>query len=311
MSKRIQRIVFIILIVALVSVLLLWPKSPSIIASEKLKIISTNFASYDIARALTKNIDTELTMLIKPGTDVHSYDPTPQDIIQVQNANIFIYTGGESESWVENIQIKTQSIKLADAVTLIDEPNENIIQDEREHEHEYKQAEKDEHIWTSPKNYLTMLSYAKDQMIKSFPNHAETIEQNYTNYANKLKQADQDFRTISPTKPLIFADRFPLAYFVQEYGYEYLAALPGCAEQTEADAGTIAELTDVIKEQKITTIYTIELSNAKIANTISTSTGAKIRTLQSGHNITQHDFENGLTMVDVYRNNYATLQEAE
>lgn len=311
MSKHIQRIVFIILIVAFVSVLLFWPKSPNEVASEKLKIISTNFASYDIARALTKNIDAELTMLIKPGTDVHNYDPTPQDVIQVQNADIFIYTGGESETWVENIQIKSQSIKLADAVTLIDEPNENIIQDEHKREHGHKQAEKDEHIWTSPKNYLAMLSFAKDQMVKSFPNHAKTIKQNYTNYANELKQADQDFRTISLAKPLIFADRFPFAYFVQEYGYKYLAAFPGCAEQTEADASTIAKLTDAIKEQKITTIYTIELSNAKIANTISTSTDAKIRTLQSGHNITQHDFENGLTMVDIYRNNYTTLKEAE
>ena len=306
MPKQIRRIIFVISIVALVGVLLFWPKSDQNYTSEKLKIVTTNFASYDLARALTKDLDVDLTMLIKPGTDVHSYDPTPQDIIKIQTTNVFIYVGGESETWVDDINKGSATIiKLSDAVELVDEPEDGILQQE------HKEAEKDEHIWTSPVNYQQMLTFAKDKLTEKYPDLSEKISQNYHNYFSELQQIDQNYREVNIKQPIVIADRFPFIYFAKTYQLEYYAAFPGCAEQVEADANTIAKLINIINENEIKTIYTIELSNAKIAQTIADSTGAKIRSIHSGHNLSQEDFENGLTMTEIYRRNLGVLQEEE
>lgn len=309
MPKPLRRIIFIISVLALVGVLLFWPKQPNNTSSEKMKIISTNFASYDIARALTKNLDVDLAMLIKPGADVHHYDPTPQDIIKIENSDVFIYVGGESEEWVNRINKGgSTAIQLSNSVKLIDESSEGILEAETEKDNK---AEKDEHIWTSPTNYQQMLNYAKDILVEKYPNYATVINQNYNTYLAELQQIDQDYQNTPIKQPIIVADRFPFLYLANNYQLKYFAAFPGCAEQTEADANTIAKLIDIVKNEDVKTIYTIELSNAKIAQTISSSTQAEIRSLHSGHNITQDDFDNGLTMAQIYRHNLDALKETK
>lgn len=294
----------------------------------KLTIISTSFPGYDFARAITKDSDNvEVKMLLKPGAEMHDFEPTPQDIKSIKNSDIFIYVGGDSDEWIEDVlndidTDKTKIIKLMDLVDTVEEEHvegmeghhhdEDDEEHEEEHEHEEK-IEYDEHVWTNPINAITITNKLKDEVVKIDNENKELYEKNASNYVNELTNIDNEIKDIvknGKRKEIIFGDRFPLRYFVDEYGLSYYAAFPGCSEQTEASAKTISFLINKVKEDKIPVVFHIELSNGKIANTIAKETGAKVLEFKTAHNISQKDFDAGVTYVDIMKDNIKVLKEA-
>ncbi len=310
--KTVLRIAIILLSIGILSTIFFFPLGEQIPEKPDIKIVASIFPAYDFTRTLTKDTDVNIKLLIKPGTDLHSYEPTPQDIIDIKESNIFIYNGGESESWVKKIlnelNIDTTVIRMMDFVELKTEPSDNIINNEPEEEaNEY-----DEHIWTDPNNVIK-ISEAISQAIKNHsPDDTSVIQHNFDQFKTELELIDNDFHILSNTKTgkIIVADRFPFRYFIEEYGFDYLAAYPGCSEQVEVSPKTVAKLIETTKQNPKKVIFNLELSNNKIAQTIANSTGAKILTWHSVHNVSQEDFDSGKTYLDFMRNNLNNLNEA-
>lgn len=289
----------------------------SVSNNSKFTIISTSFPGYDFARAITKDVDNvEVKMLLKPGTEMHHYEPTPQDIIDIKNSDLFIYVGGDSDEWIEDVLAdidtdKTKIIKLMDLVNVLDE--EHVEGMEEHHDEEEEEAEYDEHVWTSPINVITLINKLKDEIVKIDKDNKDLYEKNVNNYVSELSNIDIEIKDIvknAKRKEIIFGDRFPLRYFVEEYGLSYYAAFPGCSEQTEASAKTLAFLINKVKEDKIPVVFHIELSSGKIADAIAKETGAKVLEFNVAHNISQKDFDLGVTYVDIMKRNIEVLKVA-
>ena len=275
----------------------------------RLQIVTTLYAPYDFAKQIVKD-DADVTMLLAPGEESHSYDPTPQDIIKIQNCDIFIYNGGESEEWVEDIlsdipeSVKTVKMMDCDCILIAED-----------HENEF-----DEHVWASPKNAIKISEKITDAVIekaKEKPDYTEeqikTFETNYYNFNIKLTGLDQDFRKTvegAKRKTLVFADRFPMRYFVNEYGLDYVAAFPGCSADVEASPSVIASLVDKVKTENIPIVLKMELGNGKLAETVSEETGAKIETFYVCHNVSKDDFDNNVGYVDLMKHNLEVLKKA-
>ena len=304
---------------------------------KKLQIVTTNFPSYDFARAITKE-GADVTMLVKPGAETHSFEPSPQDIITIQNADLFIYTGGDSDEWVdgilESISDKNFHVfKMMDAVNLIEEETvEGMQEEEHEHadadhgneeadhekadqaeEHEEEGPEMDEHVWTSPKNAITIVEKLEETLSGLDESHKDSFKANSESYVKELEELDKSFKEVVDSgkrKEIIVADRFPFAYFCKEYGLSYFAAFPGCSTDTQPSAATIAFLTDKVKEDKIPVVFHIEMGNEDMVNAISRDTGAKKMLLNSVHNVTDSDFKAGKTYVDLMKPNVDALKEA-
>ena len=285
---------------------------------DKLTIVSTNFPGYDFARAITMdNTNVKVKMLLKPGAESHTFEPTPEDIKTIKNSDIFIYVGGDSDEWVDDILSdvdtdKTKIIKLIDLVDAKEEFTTEGMESDEEEESE-EETELDEHVWTSPKNAIEIINKLKKEVINIDSDEKSNLESNANNYVNKLNDLDTEFKSIVKTakrKEIIVGDRFPLRYFADEYGLSYYAAFPGCSEQTEASAKTISFLANKVKEDKIPVVLKIELSSGNIANTIAKETNTKVLEFNSAHNISQSDFDAGTTYVDIMTKNAEVLKEA-
>lgn len=282
--------------------------------SNRLNIVTTVFPPYDIARQICGD-NADIMMLVKPGMESHSYDPTPQDIIKINNADIFIYIGGESESWVDEI-LKSTDNKAKSIISMIDIINpikEEHIED-MEHSDEHDDEEEyDEHIWTSPANMILFINEISENICETDVENKELYTKNANEYLDKIKKLDDDYRkTISEArnKTLLFADRFPFLYMTKEYGLSYYAAFPGCSEETEPSAKTMSFLIDKINKEDISAVFYIEFSNQKIADTICKATGVKKLFLHSCHNLSKEDFENGKTYEGIMRDNLNNIREA-
>lgn len=467
----------------------------------KLKVVSTIFPGYDFTRAVAGE-RVELKMLLPPGSESHSYEPTPQDIIAIQNCDVFLYVGGDSDTWVNGIldSMDTSNmtiLSMMDLVDVVEEEMKEGMEDDHGHDHSHdkelqpedvhdrplsdwagswstiekaltsgaldeyvahkaeeneldaaaqktafasrwkseyatltisgdtvsfrgsdvnyqyagykivesdhgasvwygfeaaapasgapkyiafsdhgtggheeheeedkhheetphfhlrygnesfealtkmedwaptyfpadadgkevaeamgghshseEEAEYDEHVWTSPVNAMRITQAISDTLCKLDAANAPEYQQNTTAYLGKLKELDASLRELAknaPRRTLIFGDRFPFRYFVDEYGLDYFAAFPGCSTETEASAQTVAFLINKVKEEKIPSVLHIELSNEKMADTICESTGAKKLLLHSCHNVTRDELKNGITYLDLMNQNMKTLKEA-
>ncbi|MHC1750097.1 MAG: metal ABC transporter substrate-binding protein [Cellulosilyticaceae bacterium] len=286
--------------------------------SNKPNIVTTMFSQYDFARQIAGN-NANIKMLLKPGAESHSYEPTPQDIKTIQNADLFIYTGGENDIWIDDIllsmgETKPDTLKLMDCVPIV---NEEVVEGmEKEHEHSedgIHHAEADEHVWTSPKNAIMIVEKMSELMAKHDPVNADTYKKNTTDYIQKLNVLDASFKNVVENgcrKTILFGDRFPFRYFADTYGLDYYAAFTGCSTDTEVNASTIAFLIDKVKAEKLPVVFTIEFSNGKIADSICNATGAKRLTLYSCHNVTKDEFETGETYLSLMEKNVQSLKEA-
>lgn len=271
-------------------------------STEKPTVTATIFPLYDFARAIGGDL-LDVKLLIKPGAEVHSYDPLPSDMTSVYNSDLFLYIGGESDEWVNTLLNGTDLnlVSLIDCVTCDTEHNH-----EHKHSHNDTHEHSDEHIWTSPDNAVLMLEKICENIIEIDLKNAEIYRKNCDEYIKKIKSAsDEISKTVSKHKDpfILVADRFPYEYFTEQYGIEYEAAFDGCAATTDISFKTMARLVETIKEKNIKTVFCTELSSKNIAKALSEETGVEITELHSAHNVTLDDFNGGITYVDIlYRN---------
>ena len=306
----------------------------------KISVVTTIFPPYDFVREIAGD-EADIKMLLKPGEETHSYEPTPQDIIAIQNSDVFIYTGGENDVWVEDILSSMPdsdlvTLRLVDCVETVEEEQVEGMKGSAGHDHdeedyddvhgghtdeadeadgedeEESPHEADEHVWTSPVNASLIAEQIKNVLSKADPDNRGMYEQNTLAYQEQLAELDGQFREVvdhAKRNIMIFGDRFPFRYFADEYGLEYYAAFPGCAGDTEPSAATMAFLIEKVKEEKVPAVLKMELSSADIANAIAEATGTEVKVFYSCHNLSADDFENGETYLSMMQKNVETLKE--
>jgi zinc transport system substrate-binding protein len=284
----------------------------------KINVTTTNFPPYDFVRQIA-GTRVNLTMLLPPGSESHSFEPSPRDIITIQNSNIFIYAGGESDSWIDRIleSMNTTNMEVVAMIDLVEAVEEEIVEGMEEEDEEEgvesAEAEYDEHVWTSPQNAILIVKAITDLLCESDPANADFFKQNAAAYIKELELLDAAFdEVVSGAKrnTIVFADRFPFRYFADAYGLTYYAAFPGCSTETEPSAATVAFLINKVRAEQIPIVFHIELSNERMADTISDETGAKKLLLHSCHNITKRDFDSGLSYLEIMKANIKNLKEA-
>lgn len=297
---------------------------------EKIQVVTTIFPQYDFVRQIAGE-QVEVSMLLKPGEETHSYEPTPRDILKIQNCDLFIYVGGENDEWVEEIleSIDTEKFRMLRLIDCVDTVNEEHVEGmkeerghnhgEEEHEHEeedhgsHKTLTPDEHVWTSPENAMEIVKEITKVLAELDPAQKPIYEKNERAYLDRLEALDKEFRTVVSTAKrdvLLFGDRFPFRYFADAYDLKYYAAFPGCASDTEPSAATMAFLIRKVEQEHIPVILKMELSNENIANAIAETTGAKVKTFYSCHNLTAKEFAQGETYLSMMKKNVQTLKEA-
>ena len=282
--------------------------------TERIRVITTVFASYDFAKQVA-GPHAEVRMLTSPGSDIHSFEPTPQDILDIENCEFFIYVGGESDEWVKDLldSIDTSGIvilRLFDCVEVRDEDDSVLVDPNLWAGGE---KETDEHVWTSMRNAKLITRAISDRFKELDPKNTEEYEANTQAYLRELDELDSMFKKIvaeGKSRPLVFGDRFPFFYFADEYGLRCYAAFPGCSTATEPSARTIALLIDLVKAEHIPVVFYLEMSNQRLADTIAEETGAKTLLLHSCHTVSRQDFESGETYVSLMRKNAQNLKAA-
>ena len=305
----------------------------------KLKVVTTIFPEYDITRAIAKD-KVDLELMIKPGVDVHSFTPTPQDIKTVQNSDIFVYGGTEHDKWVENltksIDMKNKKVvKLVDSIQQLEEESvdgmkhehhhDDEKEDEHNHDHKHEKEEKhshdhenesdkelDPHYWTSPKNAIQMAKTVTNALVEKDPGNAEFYKENAKNYIKQLEDVDKELHDVvdkAKIKKVVIADRFPFRYLFKDLGLEYRALFSGCSVESTARAGQIKKMVDYVKENKIPVVYHIEMGKGELAETVAKNSGAKVKLLHSIHTVTKEDFDKGTTYIDLMKQNVEALKE--
>lgn len=293
----------------------------------KIKVVTTIFPEYDWVKSIVgeDNSNVELTMLLDNGVDLHSYQPTAADIMKISDGNLFIYVGGESDSWVDGA-LKEAVNKNMKVINLLDvlgntvkeeEVKEGMeAEEEEEGEESEEEPEYDEHVWLSLKNAKVLCKAIADNLSEIDPENKDVYIQNEKDYAAKLDALDQEYQTTvdaSTQKTLLFGDRFPFRYLVDDYGLDYYAAFVGCSAETEASFETIKFLSEKVDELGLKNVMTIEKSDQKIAKTIIENTKDKdqnILTLDSMQSTTFDDVKNGTTYLSVMEKNLEILKEA-
>lgn len=282
---------------------------------KKINVVATIFPQYDFARQIAKD-RINLKMLIPPGAESHSYEPTPQDIINIQKSDLFICVGGENDEWIKNIlnSMDTSNkiiISLIDCVDTCEEDFNTIAPDQENSHNEAKEI--DEHVWTSPNNAKKITEKISEALCRLDSKNSDFYIKNTKEFVNQLSILDNNFKRIvsnSKRNTLIFGDRFPFRYFVEEYSLNYYAAFPGCASQTDTNATKLTFLIDKIKQNNTPVVLKMELSNENIAKSLAEATNAKVLTMYSCHNAQKDDFENGVTYLDYMNKNLNVLEEA-
>ena len=281
---------------------------------DKTTIVATTFAPYDFARQIAGD-EAEVIMLLSPGEESHTYEPTPGDIMKIQQCDLFIYGGGESEKWVDNIlssiDCEINYVKMMDVAELFEEEHEHSDPDEAHHHEESE--EYDEHVWTSPLNAIKIVNAISGKLKIVDSENEELYTENTEKYISELKILDEamaDMINSSIRDTIVIGDRFPLMYFTERYNLEYESAFPGCSAQTEANPATIARLTDRVRDENIGVIFKVDLSKGNVAETIAEETNAKIETLYSCHVISAELYEAGETYISLMYKNYDALKSA-
>lgn len=291
--------------------------------NNELSIVTTCFPPYDFARAVKGNTD-NLTMLISAGAEAHSYEPTPLDILKIQQCDVFIYIGGEGEVWADEILNSMDTsdkyiLKLSDYAELLEEADiegansAHEHHNHSEHEEEHEDCDFDEHIWTSPENAISMTEAVCNTLCSADGEKSDIYKKNTEEYTDKLRKLDNDFRNmISDAKSnlIVVGDRFPFRYLADEYNLQYYSAFSGCSSETEPGVYTMAFLINKVLENNLKNIFCLEFSTKKVAEKLSDATGAEILTLHSCNNVSKDDFKNNVTYIDLMYQNLNNLKEA-
>lgn len=284
----------------------------------RLEVITTIFPAYDFVRQVGGE-HVQAKLLLPPGMESHSYEPTPRDMISIMNSDLFLYVGGESDVWVDELldglDNEAAAYRLMEWVDTVAEENVEGMQEResRAHEGHHHEEEYDEHIWTSPQNAMILTEKIAELLCGADPDNEADYRKNAEEYLAKLKDLDDDFEDAvkeGGRDTIVFGDRFPFRYFADRYGLTYYAAFPGCSSETEPSAAMVAFLTDEVKREEIPAVFYLEMSNHKIADVIAESTGAKTLEFHSCHNVTKKEREDGETYISLMRKNLENLKEA-
>ena len=348
----------------------------------RLNVVTTLFPYYDFLRQIAGD-SIRLTMVVPAGMDSHSFEPTPADMITIQNADLLVCNGGTMEQWLSQVLDSfgegtgpKRVVTMMDCVDVVqeeivegmedgeahdhghthvhadgtvhagdhDHESEDHAHSEEEHdteehihsedEHDMEdvavhdedhaqeyldeddghgvEIEYDEHIWTSPVNEKKLAGVLAEVLAQEDPAHAASYAENCASYQDKLTELDTEFREVvshAKRRLVVFGDKFPLRYFFDEYGLEYRAAFSGCSTDTEPSAKTIAYLIDKVREEQIPAVYYLELSSPRVAEIIGEETGAEPLLFHSCHNVTRHQFDSGVTYLELMEQNVKNLKK--
>ena len=304
-----------------------------------LRIVTMNFPGYDFARQVAGD-GAEVTMLIPPGADSHSFEPSPKDVLAIQNADLFIYTGGESDSWIDRLlasmgDAAPETLRMMDVVTVLAEEHtasmehghahdhghdaDQCTDETHNHDHDDEPAEEalhteelDEHVWTSPRNAILIVEAIADKLGQLYSASAETFRTNAAVYTAQIDAIDYAFAQVVANGQrdlIIFGDRFPLRYFADAYGLRYDAAFPGCSEDSEPSVRTVISLVDTVRTEGVPVVFHIEYSSQKTARILAEETGAQLRLFHGCHTVSWEEIEAGATYVSLMQQNVEALKE--
>ena len=276
-------------------------RRPETTEDGRLKVVTTLFPYYDFVRQVAGD-RVNLTLVVPAGMDSHSFEPTPADMITIQEADVLICNGGEMEHWLSQVldSIDKSHMKIVTMMDYVDAVEEEHVEGMEDAEHEHAdhehadedddghgvEIEYDEHIWTSPVNAMAIVKIIN-----------QTLDGEFRQVAAQGKR-----------HMIIVADKFPFRYFADEYGLSYRAAFSGCSSDTEPSARTIAYLIDKINAEQIPVVYYLELSSHSTARVIGEETGAKPMLLHSCHNVTRREFDQGITYLQLMKRNVEALR---
>ena len=285
-------------------------------SSGKLKVIATIFPAYDFARQVFGDT-ADVKMLLKPGQESHSYDPSAKDIVEISGCDLFVYNGGESDQWVESVLKsvpEVETFRMTDAVSLLDEEVTEGMQNAGEHGHDEEEHEDeyDEHVWTSPDNASAIVKALGKRAAELFPENADSVTANADSYAGKIDEMDAKFAELlsGEERYFIFGDRFPLLYFFRHYGLNYYAAFPGCGSETEPSAQTMTFLLDKLRQpDSVPAVFCIELSSRRLGEVLAEDSGLPVVEFHTCHNISADDLAAGETYVSLMERNYEVLSD--
>ena len=291
----------------------------------KLKIVTTIFPEYDWVRQIIgeKSDSVDLTVLINSGVDLHSFQPTADDIIKISTCDIFIYVGGESDRWVDDALAEATNDKMI-VIDLLDvlgdkvkeeETVDGMEAEEEEEEGTEEGPEYDEHVWLSLKNAAVLVDYISDKICKADPENAQTYTADTNAYIEELKSLDAEYKKTvdeASVKTLLFGDRFPFRYMVDDYGLDYYAAFAGCSAESEASFETVTFLAGKVDELGLKYILQTESAKGNIAETVKNTAKSdpEILTMDSMQSVIVYDGNKDTTYVEIMKKNLDVLKEA-
>ncbi len=341
--KKINKLIVLLLvaIVLLSSCVKNTEGKKEVIGDKKIKIVATTFPQFDWVREIAgenmKNI--ELSLLLDNGVDLHSYKPTAEDIIKIGKADLFIHVGGVSDAWVEDVlKISSKDVKRISLVEVLDDKvkmnevvegmevhehehehgeeyeHEHEHENEEEHEHEGEHQHLDEHVWLSLKNAIVLVDEIASSLAEIDKQNADLYKKNASDYIEKLSNLDLEYEQVvrsASRKTILFADRFPFRYMIDDYGLEYFAAFSGCSAESEASFETIAFLSEKVKELDLKSVMTLEGREKDVAKTVISNSGmdCKILEMDSMQSINQKNVEDGAKYFDIMLKNKKSLEE--
>ena len=280
----------------------------------KMTVVTTIFAPYDFVRQIVGD-KVNVIMLLPPGVESHSYEPTPSDIIEIENADLFFYVSEHTETWVTRITSSLKNKKV-ETVCIADGIGIEIHGHNHSEHHAHDQANEcttDEHIWTNLEYASEMVTFLGGKIAEKDEENKNFYLENAKEYKNKIIELKTDFEKMissSERKEIISGSRFAMKNFTNEFGLEFTAAFDSCVDNTEPSAAVMAKITDKIKSENIPVIFYEELTEPKIARAVSLETGAKMLLLHSCHNVSSKELKRGETYLSLMTQNYNNLKEA-
>jgi zinc transport system substrate-binding protein len=326
-----KRIILIMLTVLAAAVLFSGCADAERVQSGRISIVATIFPQYDWVRQIIGEENTdrfELTFLLNNRIDLHSYNPTVQDITKIKTSNVFIYVGGHSDAWTKDVLAEAASDIVV--INLLETLGDSVILDEHgcgadceeDHDHVYVGADghdglyADEHFWVSLRRVKIICAALADVLAEIDPDNAQSYKNNLEAYTAKLAALDAEYQAVADAaavNTLVFADRFPFRYMMNDYGLDHYAAFQGCSAESEVSFVTIISLANRINRLGLNTVMVTETSDQSIAQTVIANTETKnqrILVLDSLKSVTSADDRNGVTYLSVMQNNLEVLREA-
>lgn len=339
MKKNIAFLLVLILIFSIITVIIINCTNINSKQSEKIEIIATLFPQYDFAKQIGGD-KVNVTLLLPPGSESHTYEPTPQDMININNSSLFIYTGEEMEPWAENlIDGVKNDIKVLDLSSTVNLINVEEFEEEYcngedcEHSHEHENENHfsantenghgqeteshnhsyDPHIWLNPQYAIQMVNSILEQLCEIDPENKEYYQNNATEYIKQIQALDIEFEetvNLASNKKIAFGGAFAYAYFIEKYNLEFISAYQTCGENAEPSTTQVKKVIDYINENKIPVLFYKEYTTGNIAKTIAESTNAEMLVFHTVHNVSKEELGNGASYVSVMMQNLENLKKA-